>query len=227
MRTMAANLGRAWRVERDDPAGVLLPAAGLLMLQVLAAMAAQRGWGVGGWQGVVVVLAAATAVRVVVGAPLRAWMLVAAARSMGIAARARWMALLGVQLLVGPLQVLLAGACLAAGGVIAGIVAGHGWYTTAGLLGFLGLVAATLVTLVVRTLFAYAPVEVVAAGRSGTGALWASLQRTPADALAILLLLGIGDLLTALGALACGAGALPGYPISDLALLDRWKDRDR
>ncbi|MEQ1504702.1 MAG: hypothetical protein ABMB14_20850, partial [Myxococcota bacterium] len=33
-----------------------------------------------------------------------------------------------------------------------------------------------------------------------------------------------GDLATAIGGLPCGAGALPGYPITDLAALRRWRE---
>ncbi|HHO54722.1 MAG TPA: hypothetical protein ENK18_28590 [Deltaproteobacteria bacterium] len=221
--TSVSNIAGAWRALCHDPVGVLWPAAAMLSLQAVGALALQRILHSGRLDALLTVFLATSLIRILLGAPLRARMLKAGARSMGLDTNDRWIALLGVHLIVGPLQLGLAtGSVILGTGIAAGIAA-HGLPTLATLAWFLGWLGGTLAALVIRAIFAYAPLEVLLRGCSAIQALRRSAIRGPVDTLAAALLVGFGDLAVLLGALTCGAGALPGYPISDLALLDRWR----
>ncbi|MCA9493775.1 MAG: hypothetical protein KC621_27770 [Myxococcales bacterium] len=220
---VAASLGGAWDLLRTDPVGLLLPTGGLLLVDVVGAMvlreAVLRGPTIlalvvcGGWLS-----------RTVLGAPLRSRMLAVAARARGVRAP-RWgrpLAVLGAELVVGP-------ASLGVGGVIGGIglaasalVLSEGWVATASVVLAFGTVLAVTVALAVRACFATAALEAAVAGASGLGSLRAAILAGPRTIASSFALLVVGGLLTGVGALACGALLLPGYPIADLAIAERW-----
>lgn len=217
------NVAGAWRAMCHDPVGVLWPAAAVLALQAAGALLLQQLLRTGQLEMLLTTIFAVSLIRILLGAPLRSRMLGAGARAMGLTADDRWIALLGVHLIVGPLQLSLATGIVALGTGLTTVIAAHGLPTLASFAWFCGWLGATLVALGIRAIFAYAPIEVLLRGRSALGALRRSAVRGPADTLAALVLIGIGDLAVLSGTLTCGAGALPGYPLSDLALLDRWR----
>lgn len=219
----------AWRTVQHDPIGVLFPASGLLLLQVLGALLARAVWdGVGPREAVATFFVAA-AVQSVIGAPLRSRMIAAGARAHGLRVRpwGRPAALLGVQLVTGPAHL---GAGLAVALPLLGVAAGfasEGWLSTSSVVAAAGVCGGTLASLAVRGLLAWAPIEAVVGGASGLGALWRSVVRGGRERPVAFSVVLLGDLLVAFGGLICGAGALPGYPIADLALLHRWSGARR
>lgn len=223
MTGIPASLARALATLRDDPIGILLPAAGLLLLQVLAVMVV-RGALDAGIGALAVAVVAVVAARVLLGAPLRSRMIAQAARARGIAVGpwGRPAALLGVHLLTAALVAPPALGVAAAAVLAAAFVAGQGWFTTGAFVLAFGLLVATVLALAVRGVFGLAPPLAVVGGRSAVAAMSGSFRHARAEGLRLFVLLAIGDLLVAVGALLCGAGALPGYPVADLAVLDRW-----
>jgi hypothetical protein len=228
---VGASLLRAVQTLRDDPLGLLLPAGGALLLDALVLLWAQQLWPLARVQPgqALLALALALAAREILRTFLRSRMLAAAARACGLAA-APWgrpLALLGTQLVVLPLSLGLA-ALLGVPLVMASLFVGsHGWFGTAALLLALGSAAAWLATVSVRALFATAAAEVVVARRSALRALLESARCSPGELAVRLLLVLVGDLLVSIGGLSCGAGGLPGYPITDVAVLHRWRGTQR
>ncbi len=224
---MVTHATHAWRIVSAHPVGVLAPAGALLLVQVLLAWLA---WSMvrpgppydaglfGGAAGLAVVLWFALT------APLRAAMIGAGARSLGLVSRPgrRWLSLLGVHLVVHPLQLAVALLAAVAGAAGATVLAAHGWLTLAAFVGFLGAFVGLLGGLGVRALFAYAPIDVVVGERSAASALVRSARLGWRDTGTAFALLAASDLVVAVGALACGAGALPGVPLGDMAILHRW-----
>ena len=127
-----------------------------------------------------------------------------------------------VWLLAGGLELLLVGGTLATALMPAWWLLSRGTYWGAVLLLVTTAPAALLLGIVARTTFAYAIIEVTAGARGPVQALSVGLRKASRDWPALIAILVSGDLLTALGSLLCGAGALPGLPFADLALLHRW-----
>ncbi|MEQ1570546.1 MAG: hypothetical protein ABMA64_33245, partial [Myxococcota bacterium] len=161
----------------------------------------------------------------VASAPLRSRWIAVAARNTGLRA-APWgrpLSLLAVQLVVWVLAALAAAVPAVPGLVLGGWLTANGWLATGAGVGAAGLALGSGLAVAVRSVFALAAPEVIV-GRSSP---WRALSRAGARGvrelgpLAVLVL--SGDLLTGVGALFCGAAALPGYPITDLAVLHRWR----
>jgi hypothetical protein len=226
-----ACLQLAVQTLRDDPVGVLLPAGGALLLDALVLRWAQQLWPLAQVQldQALLLLLLALGIREILRALLRSRMLAASARASGLPA-APWgrpLALLGVQLVVVPLT-LGFGALLAVPIAMSALFVGsHGWFTSSALLLALSFAAALLASVLVRALFAAAPSEVIVARRSALRALLSSARCPPQELAVRLLLVLAGDLLVSVGGLSCGAGGLPGYPITDVAMLHRWRGRER
>jgi hypothetical protein len=174
-------------------------------------------------------LAGSTAAAFVGGAFLRSRWIAVAARNAGWSA-APWgrpLALLGVQLVVAPLAALALAAPAIPLGAIGLWLASRGWLAVGGVLGAVGLCAGSLASTAVRSVFSLAAPEVVVGGRSALDGLAIAARRGGRELLPLAALVIAGDLATALGGLTCGAGALPGYPLTDLALLHRWAGGSR
>jgi len=221
---LTMSLRGGWTLIQRDPIGVLAPTAGLLLLQVGIVFAVQAWWGQLGIWTLVLVFVALSAARVLVATPLRATALAAGARQI---ARpfAVWRASPGlalIWLLGGGLELLLVGGTLATALMPAWWLLARGTYWGAVLLMILTAPAALVLGVAARTAFAYAVIEVTAGARPPGPALSEGLRKAARDWPALLAILVSGDALTALGSLLCGAGALPGLPFADLALLHRW-----
>lgn len=220
-----ACLRGAGATVRDDPVGILLPAAGILLLQLAAVATAREVW-LHGRTEAIGLLGALLGLRLIGGAVFRSRLIAVGARAAGMesAPWGRPLALLGVELVVGPIVVLAAAVVGLPIVALSMGIAAQGWYTTGAVLFALGIGLATGAAVLVRATFALAPPGVIVEGRSALGALWASVGRAPTEIVPLVSLVLAGDLLVAAGGLLCGAGALPGYPISDLAMLHRWRE---
>lgn len=204
-----------------DPIGVLLPSSLSLLLQAWAVWVTVRTatldpatWA---WSAV------AWCAWWLLSVPLRRRSLVAAGAELELApVRGQGMAFLGLHLLLGVPRALAFLVGLTVGVWPAVQLTVAGWPAPA-LVALAGgsLLGAGLAALVRGTL-GYAPAEVLFGGRSAVAAIGASVRRPLADVLAGIALVVLGDAAVLLGSLACGAGALPGYPWSDLGLLHRW-----
>lgn len=208
----------AARLVAHDPVGILLPAMGLLGLQVMVLMEMRQAFFVVGPMATFVGGALAWLVVAVASAPLRDAMLRRGALAAGRPApRRRLLALAGAQVLVALVEVALLAVVLGALAVLSWGLLAYGWFSLAALMAGIVLVVASGVGLVVGVLLAWAPLEVVFGGASGAGALWASLRRGLGSHAGVAVL--GGGVATAVGSALCLAGALPGYPLRDLALL--------
>ncbi len=226
--SVVRNLAEAWRTITDDPLGILLPAAASLGVEVGTLWMLRLGW----WRYDDWPFAAFVAVLVVARmsliAPFRALLIDAGAAAQGIPSRGwrRAPALAGVQIVVTVTATSGAAIVLLPALGLAAVAATYGWFSLAAVTAALGVVGATLAVFGVRVLFATAPIEAVVAGRSGLQSLRHSARRSLAiDRVGPAVVLIVGDLAVTIGGMACGAGALPGYPMSDLALLHRWRGR--
>jgi hypothetical protein len=218
------SLAGGYRLLGRDPIGILLPCGAALLAQVLAMMAVRGAVSELDPTGVLTLALAALAVRLVIGGILRAPTLAAGARALDRPASAA-LAIPGVvfiDLLVAALELLAAAIPLVPAVALALFALSRGIPLLAAILAGGGAVLAALAILVVRALFAYAPAEVVVARKSAPAALAASFSRARYDLPALVLLLLAGDVAVGLGGAFCGVGALPGYPLSDLAVLHRW-----
>jgi hypothetical protein len=219
----------AWRTLKRDPVVIGLPAAGLLLMEIATALGIREILKATAWtdgpDAVTMGLASIAAVALV-GAlskvPLRALMIAAGARAMGIAASGlrRAASLLLVELVIGALRIALTLGLGLPALLISLFIAGHGWYglATAGFA--VALLGIGLLRFLVRALFGYAPILAVAYQKGPIDALKQGMPGP--DLVGVGLTLFIADSATVLGGLCCGAGALPGYPLADLALLHRW-----
>lgn len=220
-----ACLRRAGATVREDPVGILLPAAGILLLQ-LAVITVIRALWFDTSRPTIAWAVGLVLLRVLGGTLFRARLIAVGARASGMSS-APWgrpWALLGVELVVGVLVVLAAAIVgLPIVAISVGITA-QGWYTTGAVTFAAGIGLATGAALLVRAVFALAPAGVIVDGSSAVRALLQSVSRAPREIGPLVTLVLVGDLLVAVGGLLCGAGALPGYPISDLAMLHRWRE---
>ncbi|MCB9685674.1 MAG: hypothetical protein H6735_11590 [Alphaproteobacteria bacterium] len=220
---LAASLGGAWDLLRTDPVGLLLPTGGCLLVDVVAAMVLREAL-VHGATPAAFALIGGWVARTVLGAPLRSRMLAVAARARGHRAPpwGRPLAVLGAELVVGPASLGIGGVVGAVGVLAAALVLSEGWVATASVILAIGTVAGVALALLVRACFATAGLEAAVAGASGLGSLRDAITAGPRTIAISYGLLVIGGTLTGVGALACGALLLPGYPIADLAIADRW-----
>ena len=214
-----AALRAGWRLVGRDPVGILVPAGAILLLQAVVWLDLRAGVGARSATEAGLRFIVGWAMVAVMSAPLRVAMLQAGARCIprrGLGLR-RTAALAGAQLLVAGAQGVWIAASLVVLGLVSGGALAYGWWSIASLGGALVLVGSALGYLALQVLVAWVPVEVVLGGRSGLGAVGASLTRGRLSTSAAAVV--GGGLATGLGGLLCGAGALPGYPIRDLALL--------
>lgn len=215
----------AWSAMTYDPLGVLLPAAGALLVDVGLGVSLRLVWGDPGF---VAYVGAALLVRPLLQAPFRAAMLAAGARAVrpnadaGVLSSVR---LAFVDVVRSVVSVALAGLVLVPVALVGTWLASRGLYLFASIFVAAGLVFAATLALLGRAVLAYAPVDVVV-GRCGAfealGRSWTTLS--PDVAVTALFLL-VGDVATGLGGAMCAAGALPGYPLAELALVSRWAAR--
>ncbi len=208
-----------------DPMGVLLPAACALLVDVGLGVGLRFAWG-DPW--FLALIPAAVVARPVLQAPFRAAMLAAGARAVrpdadaGVLASVR---VAFVDAVRGIVSAVVAGAVLVPVALVGSWLATRGLYLFAAIFVAAGLVFAATAALLVRAVLAYAPVDVVV-GRCGAfealGRSWTTLS---ADVAVTALFLLAGDVSTGLGGALCAAGALPGYPLAELALVSRWAAR--
>lgn len=222
--SVIASVRGGWTLIQRDPVGVLLPAAGSLLLQGLVLAGVQSGWGALGPWNLVGLFALLAAGRVILASPLRTWVLAAGARELDrpFPPLRQTPSLLMVWLISAGVEGLLVGGLLGGAVLPAWWLLARGTYWGAVLLMATTGPAVLVVGAAARTAFAYAVIEATA-GRCGPWrALSQGWRRTGRDWLAVMGILLSGELVFALGGLICGAGALPGLPLADLALLHRW-----
>ena len=219
----------AWRTLKRDPVHIGLPAAGLLLVDVFAAVGLREFVGTVAWNtsalGVVQLFGLFSALEFsafLVGVPLRSLMIASGARALGrdVWGLTRAWSLFFVTLAIGLIRTLITGVLGIPLTLALLFVAGHGWYGLA-TLGFAALVLLIgALRFAVRALFGYAPILAVVDARGPLEALQLGTARQ--DLPGVALAMFIGDTATVVGSLCCGAGALPGYPIADLAILHRF-----
>jgi len=219
----------AWRTLKHDPITIGMPAAGLLLIDVFAAIGAREFISSVQWTvstaGVVQLfglLAALELTAFLIGVPLRSLMIASGARALGrdVWGLTRAWSLFFVALVIGGIRLAITVVLGAPLTLLLLFVAGHGWYGLA-TLGFAALILLIgFLRFMVRAVFGYAPILAVAGGK---GPLTALQEGTAGeDIIGVALAMFIGDCATITGSLCCGAGALPGYPIADLAILHRF-----
>jgi len=209
-----------WRALGQDPIRIGGPTAGLIGVELLSIAALRAAW-TPSWFDLAVVILLIGAARVTIGTPLRSALLTRGAKTVGLVPRGArhlpglWL-VLGVTAATSAVAALMVALPLLFMGVT---LATRHWYGIGALVGALGVLGGGLAALAVRAAFAWAPLSVVVSGLPGHVALRASLAEASADPLTPLLLVAGRDLLTTLGGTCFAAGALPGYPLADLALL--------
>ncbi len=219
----------AWSTLKRDPVAILLPTAGLLLIDVLAAVGVRQFLGsvdmtitTAGISRLVALVAGLELAAFLIGVPLRSLMIASAARALGLGVwgLTRAWSLFFVALAIGLIRGLITAILGVPLALLLLFVAGHGWYGLA-TLGFAALLLLLgFLRFMVRAVFGYAPILAVADGR---GPLAALQEGTAGDDLfGVALAMFVGDCATITGSLCCGAGALPGYPMADLAILHRW-----
>lgn len=218
----------AWGVLERDPIGVLLPAAGALFVQIVAIGVLRVVWGRADLFAVLMVVLAGHVGRVVLASPFRAPMIAAGARALDRPAIGwpRALPLVAADLLVSALELLAAAVVAVPLAGFAALATQRGVYVGGSLFVALAAIGAAVAALLVRAAFAYAPAEVVVGGRAALPALARAWRKGSGDRLQLAALVLGGDLVFALGGALCGAGALPGYPVGELAVLHRWVHRE-
>ena len=207
-----------------DPIGILLPAAGALLVQVAWALSVRFAWTLWALPETVVFGAAAYVSASAFSSLFRAPLIAAGARALDVPASGwrRFPALFVVQMVVAAVALAFA-AVIAVPAVLAALLlASRQLFLFAAVLLGLGAVGAAFAGLAVRAMFAFAPIEAVLGGQGPLRALALGVQKSRSDRVQLLILILLGDILVGFGGLFCGAGALPGYPFSDLALTHRW-----
>jgi len=214
------DLSGAWTALTRDPVGILLPAAGLLLFDVLAVRWLP-------WPSptdeYAVMLAVFLGIRTLWQATLRWTLLAAGARALNARPLFRWHSLPSMWLIDGfrnLVSILVGIATLAPLALVTlwlfrqqlQVIAG---FTVAG-----GALFSLLLWITVRALLAPMVAEVIL-GKPAWKAMIDGLRYSKGQFAAVGVLIAAGDLLTGVGGALCGAGALPGYPISDLAVLYR------
>lgn len=222
-----ASLRGGWCLLRDDPIGVLLPAAAMLGLQAIALAVIQLIWRDMTMTTLLLAVLAILVARAVLASPFRAVYLASAARRLNrpfsVVARSPGLAV--VWAIATLVESLIVGLILLGSFVPAWWFLARGTYWGALLLVSFATFPALLAALGCRVLFAYAAVEVTAGRRSVFGALRNAMRSASSDGVAIVGLLVVGEAAMALGGLLCGAGMLPGAAYADLTLMHRWASR--
>lgn len=219
-------LGAARLLQRD-PVGLLLPAGGALLLDAAPAFVLPHLWPetTAEIEAAALRLGGVWLLALPARALLRSRVLAVGARAAGLEA-APWGrpgVLLALQIVI---SAAAAAAALLIGLPVAGlaaIAASLGLIATGAVLFALGLVFGLCAALTARAALALAPSLAVVGGRSARQACVESMTRCPQEIRARLLIVLAGDVLISAGGLLCGAGGLPGYPITDLALLLSWQ----
>lgn len=226
---IAEDLAAAWGALKRDPVRVLLPAAGLLLLETGLLLALRDSWtrltpDPWTWVALGASVPGLRFAAAVLGVPLRAALLVAGGRALGLEGGGwgRVPALLGVELVTAGCAWL---AAVAAGLPLLGLgiaLVARGWFALGTLSLFAGAVLGTLLHAAIRGVLGFAPAEAVFGRRGGAASLRRAVSEGRGSRLLLAALWLAGDTLVLAGGLLCGAGALPGYPIADLAVLHRW-----
>lgn len=218
------SLGGSWHLITRDPVGVLLPAMAVLLTQALALWLIQALYGSLGLTWLVLVAVGIAAARIAISAPFRALSLAAGARLLDrpFSPIGRAPGLAVVWLLAAAVEGAIVGVLLAGTLGPAWWLLARGTYWGALFLVGTSVPIIALIGIVARTAFAYASIEVTAGGNGPFKALSEGFRRVSRDWISVLVILVTGEALFAVGSLLCGAGALPGTPYADLALLHRW-----
>lgn len=202
-----------------DPVAVLLPAMGALLVDVGCGVVLRAHWADPRLPWLVVALLAA---RPWLQAPFRAAMLrggLGGAELRGGSA----VRLAVIDAVRAALATVVTAAAALPFALGAAWLSARGLYLFAAIAVGVGVVIAVGLGTLARAALAYAPALIV----SGRRGLWTALTRgRPCDLPDLLTVTGLllaGDLAVGLGGALCGAGALPGYPLADLALLARWQ----
>jgi hypothetical protein len=224
---LMADLFAGWRAFQHHPVGIGLPVVGALLVDALTAAAMAWLWqGGAGWPGLVLGGCGLAVLRAAVQGVLRARWLAAGAAAMGHPLPARTAPVIGVHLVTlvaqaGAVVVVL----LPMGAVGVGLLYA-GWYSLGSGVVAAGVSLATLASFAVRVALATAAIEAALRGASGLGAVRNAMGWARSNPLSTLGLVLSGDSLILTGSLFCGAGAIPGYPMTDLALLRRIIDAE-
>lgn len=212
-----------------DPIGILLPTAGVLLVQLALATALRAWWGWADPRALALAAVGLFTVTPILTSPLRAGMIAAAARALGRPARG-WSAapaLVLVEAVVWSLAVATAALVGAPFAMVAVASLSRGVPIAAAAATGIGGMLAAVVGLLVRASFAYAPAEAVIGRRGPLAALSAGWRASGPDRFPLAAALLTGDAALAIGGALCGAGALPGYPIGDLIVVHRWLSSER
>ena len=227
---LLANLAAAWRQLTGDPVGVLVPAGGALLLQLVGMRLCQALVGEMSWGSLLLAVAGIELVRRIAVAPLRALILRAGARVLERTAATGWvrgaLSLAVIELVVGLVVGLVGAVIIGPSLFVAALLVARGAPTAAVIVAAAGALLALLLTLLLRALFAYAVPEAVIGGKGPIDALSSGFELGQNDFVALVGLLFAGDVILAVGTLPCAVGALPAYPIADLAVLSRWRAPD-
>ena len=106
--------------------------------------------------------------------------------------------------------------------ILSAILAHQNLWALAAAITAIGLMLSTLLGLWIRACYAYTAHEIIINQCSFFTALRRSWTITQGDRLSLMSLNIMADVLVAAGGLLLTAGALPAYPMRDLALLHRW-----
>ncbi|MFK7931613.1 MAG: hypothetical protein AB8H79_25760 [Myxococcota bacterium] len=224
--SLFASAAGGWNLIQRDPIGILLPSAASLLLHLGVMTGVQAGWNTLGPWSLVALFCALSAARIVLATPLRGLAIAAGARERGhhFSVVAQTPSLVIVWLVAAAVEgaviiALMSGAVLPAWWLIA-----RGSYWGAIVLVASAAPALLVLTVIARTAFAYSIIEATVGKRGPYNAIKFGLQRTGRDWFNVLCIELMAELVFGFGALLCGAGALPGLPLADLALLHRWTD---
>jgi hypothetical protein len=220
------HLTAAWRLLERDPVGILLPSSARLWATALAFAWVRRAWLSGDPHALVVGMAMGALLQWCVGGAGRAWALDRAIRARGLGgARVPWLRVAIVEAAERGVRTVSFVGAVAAGLLLGGALLSGGWFALGFFVPAISWIVASGFDLGWQSLFGTALVEVLLARQGALDALRRSARGFAADALPQLAIGAVGSLAVGIGGLCCGAGALPGYPLSDLARLDRWVAR--
>lgn len=220
------HLTAAWHLLERDPIGILLPTSARLWAIAMAFAAVRQAWWSGDPRALAVAIAAGWLLQWGVGGGGRAWALARALRARGMAdVVVSWRRVAAVEAVEQAVRAASFVGVATVGVLVGGVALSGGWFAVGFAVPAAGWVVASVLDLVWQAVFGNALVEVLVARQRPRDALARSARRFAADALPQLALGLVGALAVGIGGLCCGAGALPGYPLSDLARLDRWVAR--
>ncbi len=214
------DLSGAWGALTKDPVGVLLPAAALLLIDVAVTTIAPLPTATPAFAAAIAIW---LALRSVVRTSLRLSMLRAGARALEEQPQIRWnswISLWLVDTVRGTAATAVAAAVFVPTALMITWLFRHQLQVLAGLVIAVAALLGLLLWLIARAIFAPAVSEVIL-GKGPFRALIDGVTLGKGQFPAIGVLIVAGDLATGLGGALCGAGALPGYPITDLAVLHR------